>query len=151
MALKTRNFGHFSLIDTDWFQGYALEPPDLQALLAESSSIRVSLALRSEAEPREQCVPRQSPGTRNVTGGVSREVSNFSNKTLPSTIIKQRRFHPIVARNLSYRKYSWIGCFNVSRIVFRSTTLNFPSETPAPDSINTDLRTRPTQDRPNHS
>ena len=80
---RSQNLRHFSLIATDWsdwsdwFQGSALEPTDLQALPAESSSIRVSLALRSEAEPREQCVPRQSPGTRNFTGCVSREVSNF--------------------------------------------------------------------------
>ena len=66
---------HFSPIATNWFQGSALEPTDLQALPAESSSIRVSLALRNEAEPREQYVPRQSPGTRNFNGGVSREVA----------------------------------------------------------------------------
>ncbi len=41
---------HFSPIATNWFQGSALEPNDLQALPAESSRIRGSLALRSEAE-----------------------------------------------------------------------------------------------------
>ncbi len=76
-AQKKVLFGHFSLIASDWFQGSALEPTDLQVLPAESSRIRVSLALRSEAEPREQCVPRQSPGTRNFTVGASREVSLF--------------------------------------------------------------------------
>jgi len=69
--LKWENLGHFSPIATDWFQGSALEPTDLQALPAESSRILVSVALQSEAEPPEQCVPRQSPGTRNVTGGIS--------------------------------------------------------------------------------
>ena len=71
-------FRHFSLIATDWFKGSALEPTDLQALPAELPSTHVSLVLRSEAEPREQCVPRRSPGTRNSTGGVSREVSEKS-------------------------------------------------------------------------
>ena len=56
--------GCYSLIAIDWFQGSALEPTDLQALPAESSSIRVSLALRNEAEPREQCVPGQSGRAR---------------------------------------------------------------------------------------
>ena len=55
---------HFSANSTRWFQGSALELADLQALPAESSSICVSLALRSEAEPREQYVSRQSLGTR---------------------------------------------------------------------------------------
>ena len=41
-----------------------LEPTDLQALPAVSPSCPDSLASRSEAEPREQCVPRQSLGTR---------------------------------------------------------------------------------------
>ena len=36
---------------------------------AKSPRIHVSFALRREAEPREQCVPRQSPGTRNVAVG----------------------------------------------------------------------------------
>ena len=79
-------FGHFSPIATDltdWFRGSALEPTDLQALPAESSSIRVSLSLRSEAKPRGQCVPRQSPETRKFTGGVSREVSFFEQPRFP--------------------------------------------------------------------
>jgi len=69
--------GHFSLIATDWFHGSALEPTELQALLAESSGIRVSLALRSEAESPKQFVPRQSPASRKFTGYVGREVSFF--------------------------------------------------------------------------
>ena len=39
-------------------------PLPCQALRAVSSVIGVSIDLRSEAEPREQCVPRQSLGTR---------------------------------------------------------------------------------------
>ena len=54
----------FSANVTDWFQGSGLEPTAMQALPAESPSIRGSIALRSEAEPREQRVRRQSPGTR---------------------------------------------------------------------------------------
>ena len=42
-------------------------PLPCQALRAVSSVIGVSIDLRSEAEPREQCVPRQSLGTRKET------------------------------------------------------------------------------------
>ncbi|HUP81258.1 MAG TPA: YbaY family lipoprotein [Pirellula sp.] len=76
--MKYLKIRHFSLIPSDWsewFQGSAWDPTDLQALPAESSGIRVSLALRSEAESRELCVPGQRPGTRNFTSGVSRELS----------------------------------------------------------------------------
>ena len=48
-----------------------MEPIALQALQAEC----VSLTVRREAEPREQRVPRQSPGTRNTAGGVRRDES----------------------------------------------------------------------------
>ena len=58
----------FSANVTDWFQGSGLEPTAMQALPAESLSIRGSIALRSEAEPLEQRVPRQSPGTSNIGG-----------------------------------------------------------------------------------
>ena len=41
-------------------------------LIADGASrgLRFSLALGSEAEAREQCVPRQSLGTRKTTRGV---------------------------------------------------------------------------------
>ena len=58
----------FSANVTDWFQGSGLEPTAMQALPAESLSIRGSIALRSEAEPLEQRVPRQSPETSNIGG-----------------------------------------------------------------------------------
>ena len=70
--------GHSSASTTrwfHWFQGSALEPTALQALPAESLNIPDFTALRSEAEPRKQCVPRQSQGTRIVTGCVHREAS----------------------------------------------------------------------------
>ena len=63
--LKARSF---SANAAHWFQGSALAPTAMQALPAESPSIRGSIALRSEAEPREQRVPRQSPGTSNIVG-----------------------------------------------------------------------------------
>jgi len=51
-------FQHFSPIATNWFQGSALEPTELQALPAEPTSIRSRASLRCEAEPREQCIPQ---------------------------------------------------------------------------------------------
>ena len=56
----------FSTSVTHWFQGSALERTDLQVLAAEMPIICKSFALRSEAEPRGQRVPRQSPGRKNV-------------------------------------------------------------------------------------
>ena len=61
MLHKHQDPRNISASATLWSQGSALEPTDLQALPAES----VSVALRSESEPREQSVPRQSLGTRN--------------------------------------------------------------------------------------
>ena len=86
-------------IAADWFQGTALEPTDLQALPAESSSIRASLALQSEVEPREQSVPRQSPGTKNFTGRVSREVPFFQAERLPRlAVLNSNRLEKIMEK-----------------------------------------------------
>ena len=63
VAEQNQDSQHISASATDrthWFQGSALEPTALQALPADS----VPFASQSEAEPREQCVPRQSLGTR---------------------------------------------------------------------------------------
>jgi hypothetical protein len=48
------------------FQGSALEPAELQAPPVVTAPVRSRLSMRSEAEPREQCVPRQSQGTRTI-------------------------------------------------------------------------------------
>jgi len=80
-------FGHFSLIATDltdWFRGSALEPTDLQALPAESSSIRVSLSLRSEAKPRGQCVPKHGQNLRESLFDMYDWWQNRQSEGLPS-------------------------------------------------------------------
>ncbi len=46
-------FRHFSLNATNWFQGSALEPAELQALPAEPRSIRSRPSLLFEAEQAE--------------------------------------------------------------------------------------------------
>ena len=68
---------HPSPIATNWFQGSALEPTALQALPAEPTIIRSRPSLRCEAEPREQCIPRRSQGTRIKNGGDEREVTKI--------------------------------------------------------------------------
>ena len=65
-----RTIRHFSPIATNWFQGSALEPTELQALPAEPKIIRARPSLQCEAEPREQFIPRRSQGTRIKNGGV---------------------------------------------------------------------------------
>jgi len=69
---------HFSPISTNWFQGSALEPTELQALPADAAIIRSRPASRCEAEPREQCVPWRSQGTSIKNGGDEREVSEIN-------------------------------------------------------------------------
>ena len=51
---------------SDWFQGSALEPTALagSACRIDERCYFLATANECEAEPREQCVPRQSLGTR---------------------------------------------------------------------------------------
>ncbi len=73
---------HFSPIAINWFQSSALEPTEMQALPADAAIIRSRPSLRSEAEPREQCIPRRSQGTSTINGGDDREVSKISSNCL---------------------------------------------------------------------
>ena len=73
---KLVNYRHFSPIATNWFQGSALEPTELQALPADATIIRSRPSLQCKAEPREQCIPRRSQGTRIKNRGHEREVAN---------------------------------------------------------------------------
>ena len=57
---------------TNWFQGSALGPTELQALPDELTIIRSRPLLQCEAEPRAQCIPRRSQGTRIQYGAVNR-------------------------------------------------------------------------------
>ena len=116
---------------TNWFQGSALEPTALQALPAESPVIRVSYAKRSEAEPRGQCVPRQSLGTRNIIGILQREVSIrpcvllsicmvvllASTATIGKVVAQEPRFRNIWARHMREEIDPWVvmpGAANAS-------------------------------------
>ena len=66
---------HFSPIYTNWFPGPALESTELQAPPAVPTSVGSRRLMRSEAEPREQCISWQIQEARTKYSDEEREVS----------------------------------------------------------------------------
>lgn len=112
--LDTYKISRFSSCAPQWSHASASELTELQALVDESPSICKSIALRSEAEPRGQCFPRQSLGTRIIVGGVYREVL-----FLPTNYFLCKATEPGLIRSSGCNRLHASGLWLCKRLILR--------------------------------